>query len=371
MTKVKFVSNLQLFLRFPVLVFAVIGIGSSPSAHLSIAQSSDVSQTLLQVRAWGFDQAGMDRSVSPGNDFYKYANGTWARTAEIPADRVSIGSFPDLRYNANARVQQLLEEQRPGGTSADSSTQKAVVLYHAFMDSQSVEKRGDAVLQVELQHLKQIKSKEEMAASMGFSFSGFGSSLFDLDLSYDDKNPTRYAVHLGQAGLGLPNRDYYLQPQFANAKQAYETYIAELLRLAAVSNAKEQAHAVVEFETQIAEASATHAEVRDPVKAYSPQETAVLVKSSPEFPWHSFFVSAGVGDAPEVIVTTSTSVPRLARIFASTQLETLKTWQAFSIIDAAAPYLPDPYVQAHFRFRSHTLGGQPTLAPRSVRAVAS
>ena len=358
------------FVRLSVLLSAAVVLGFCFWSHLSVAQSGGALHSPAQT-AWGFDLTGMDRSVVPGDDFYSYANGAWNRRTEIPGDRAAVGSLADLRgYNANLRVRDLLEQEHAQATSSGTSTQKATSLYHAFMDAQTVEKLGDASLRAELQRLNQINSKDELAASMGRSFRGFGSSLFNLEISYDDKDPKHYAVHLGQGGLGLPSRDYYLEPQFAKAKQAYEAYVGELLRLAGLPNALGQAHEIVEFETRIAQASWTHAEERDPVKTYNPEELATLEKSDPDFPWRRFFAGAGLGDVARVVVTTKTSVPRLAEIFAATPLETLKAWQAFSTIDAAAPYLPDAYVQARFSFRLRTLGGQPTLAPRWMQAVA-
>ena len=356
-------------MRLSVLLSAVAILGFCCSSHSSAAQAGAELHVPAQT-AWGFDLTGVDRSVDPGDDFYSYANGTWNRETRIPGDQVAVGALADLRgYNANLRVRDLLEEEHAHTTSSGNSTQKAISLYRAFMDAQTVQKLGDAPLRAELQHLNQIKSKDELAASMGRSFGGFGSSLFNLDLSTDDKDSKHYAVHLGQGGLGLPSRDYYLQPQFARTKQAYEVYVVELLRLAGLPDAPGQAHAIVEFETRVAEASWTHAEERDPVNTYNPEDLVTLEKSIPDFPWRHFLAGAGLGNVARVIVTTKTSVPRLAQIFAATPLDTLKAWQAFSIIDKAASYLPDAYVQARFSFRLHTLGGQPTLAPRWARAV--
>lgn len=356
------------FLRFSTALAASLVLGSCVWPHLVVAQSS-AAVNLPAQGIWGFDLAGMDRSIVPGNDFYSYANGTWNRQAEIPADRVTVGSFPDLRYNANSRVRELLEEVASKRAPLNSSAQKAFLLYRAFMDADAVKHVGDTPLRTELQKLRQITTKDQLAASMGRSFQVFGGSLFNLDISYDEKDPTHYAVHLGQGGLGLPSRDYYLQPQFSQQKLSYESYITKMLHLAAIPDAADQAHAIVEFETRIAEASWTHAEERDPVRTYNPASIAELKKVNSRFPWRSFFAGAGLTDTTRVVVTTKTSLPKLVQIFAATPLETLKAWQEFATIDTAAPYLPDNYVENRFSFRLRTLGGQPSLETRWVRAV--
>lgn len=335
--------------------------------QLSIAPLA-VAQPLPLPKAWGFDLTGMDRSVVPGDDFYAFANGGWTRRTEIPADRTTVGSFPDLRYEANANVQDLLEHNEQA-TSVSSSAQKATALYRAYMDEGAVARLGDAPLHRRLDRLRKVRSKNGLAASMGSSFSGFGSSLFRLEISYDDKDPQRYAVHLGQGGLGLPSREYYLQPQFAAAKDAYQKYVANLLRLSGWSDATQQAKAIVAFETAVAEGSWNHGEERDPVKTYNPEAVSALERSIPAFDWNSFFDGAGLHDLDRIVLTTNTSIPKLAQVFASTSLKTLTAWQAFHTADGAAPYMSEPFVQAHFEFHTHILGGQPVLAPRWIRAV--
>lgn len=223
-------------------------------------------------------------SLLPGDGFYNYADGEWNRRTQIPADRTSVGCFSDLRYNANIRVRELLEKTSwREGLSADG--QKAALLYRAYLDEAAVAKLGDAPLRAKLSRLSRIHSKAALAATMGSSFGGFGASLFSLDISYDDRNPTHYAVHLGQADLGMPSRDYYLQPQSGRTRIAYEAYIAQLLSLAAWPNAEDEAHAIVAFETRIAGASWTRAQERDPMKTYNPQTVARLEQANPQFAW--------------------------------------------------------------------------------------
>lgn len=186
-----------------------------------------------------------------GSDFYGYANGEWSRKTAIPTNRASVGTFVDLRYNANARVRELLEEKRPKDCSTRSE-QKAVMLYQAYMNEQVIQKLGNVPLDRDLRKLSKMRSKDELTAYMGRSFRGFGSGLFNLDISYDAKDPKHYAIYVGQAGSGLPSRYYYIEPQFANVTQSYEAYIADLFRLAAWPDAEGKAKAIEVFETRIA-----------------------------------------------------------------------------------------------------------------------
>jgi len=321
-----------------------------------------------QIGPWGFDLTGMDRSVNPGDDFYSFANGEWLRRTGVPSDRTVVGSFPDLRFQSNIRVRQLLDSPRVAGVS--SATQKAVLLYRTFLDENRIDKLGRAPIEPQIRRIAAIKTKMEMAASMGRSFGGFGASIFQLDLAYDRRKPKRYAVYLGQGGLGLPDRDYYVEPQFAATKDAYRAYIARMLRLIDWPQPDLAASQILVFESEIANASWSHADQRDPNTTYNPAGSADLERLDPGFSWGTFLHAANLTQAPQIIVTTNTSVHRLAGIFDATPLSTLKAWQAFHAADTAAPYLSGTFVQAHFDFHMHAVAGQVELAPRWVRAVS-
>jgi putative endopeptidase len=320
-----------------------------------------------QIGSWGFDLTGMDRSVNPGDDFYSFANGEWMRRTGVPSDRTVVGSFPDLRFLANLRVRQLLDSSRLAGRS--SSTQKAALFYRTFLDENRINKLGRRPLEPQIRRIAAIKTKTELAASMGRSFGGFGSSIFQLDLAYDRRKPKSYAVYLGQGGLGLPDRDYYLEPQFVVTKDAYRTYIARMLRLVDWPQPDQAASQILVFESEIANASWSHADQRDPGTTYNPAASADLERLDPGFSWGTFLRAANLTQVPQIIVTTNTSVHRLAGIFDATPLSTLKAWQAFHTADTAAPYLSGTFVQAHFDFHMHAVAGQVELAPRWVRAV--
>jgi putative endopeptidase len=237
------------------------------------------------------------------------------------------------------------------------------------MDQARVDALGARPLAADLDAVRRAKTREDLARLMGRSTTGFGSAFFSAAVSDDAKDPTRYAVYLGQAGLGLPDRDYYLEPRFAPQLAKYQAYVARMLTLAGWPKPEEAAKAIVGLETEIAKVSWTRAERRDEDKTYNPVETAKLSVLAPGFPWAAFMQGAEIAQVQRVIVSENTAFPKIAAIFAATPVETLKAWQAFSLTDNAAPYLSKPFDEAHYEFRDKTLSGQPEQKPRWKRGV--
>ena len=312
----------------------------------------------------------MDTSVKPGDDFFKYANGGWDVRTPIPADRTGYGLDYVLADQAEqaANCAASLKRAPKAGRSA---TAKIHAAYAAFMDQKRANALGAAPIAPDLAAVKAVKTKTEMAALMGRSPTSFESAIFNMGIGADQKAPDKYAVSIGQGGLGLPNRDYYLQPSFAAKKAAYQTYIVKMLTLAHWQDPEGSAKAIVDFETKIAEASWTRAESRDPDKTFNPMSPAELEKYAPGFEWRAFLAGADLGGVDRVIVRQNTAFPKIAAIFADAPLSTLKAWEAFHVVDAAAPYLSDAFVDAQFDFRGKTLHpGQPSQRDRWKRAVA-
>ncbi len=312
----------------------------------------------------GFDASGMDRAVAPGDDFFSFTNDGWERRTMIPADRNSVGLFADLRPAAEARLRALLDEIAPG-EPIDTQRGKLRALYRAFLDERAVATRGVAPLRTDLGRIAAARTHDDLAGLMGEAHAGFGASIFDLDLAKDVRQPDRYAVYLGQSGLGLPGRDYYLLPRFAPQLAAYTAYAARLLGLAGWSDPDRSARDLVAFETRVARASWSQESERDPLTTYNPGLLADLDREAPGFAWKRFLEKAGLSPTQRLVLTTNTSVSKIARIYAETPLETLKAWQAFRTADAASPYLPDAFIEA----RTRKLGGQLGLPPRWQRGV--
>ena len=323
-----------------------------------------------QYGDWGFDTAGMDASVRPGDDFFRYANGTWVARTPIPADRSAWGVDAILDEGAEARVRGILESD-PAAVQGPAAIDavKIHTAYRAFMDEARIEALGAAPIAPDLAAIRRAASRSDLAALMGTGHEGFQSSIFRMGVGADPKAPDRYTIFIAQGGLGLPDRDYYLQPDFAKKKAAYQAYVAQLLDLAHWRNPGAAAKAVVDFETRIATDSWTRAEGRDPVKTYNPMSLAALKAAAPGFDWSRFMAASGLAAVNHVVIRQNTAVSKIAADFRAAPISTLKAWAAFHVADSAAPVLDHRFDQAHFAFRLKLLRGQTAELARWKRGV--
>ena len=318
---------------------------------------------------WGFDTAGMDTSVSPGADFFAYASGTWARNTQIPADMSSYGAFRALRDLSEARVRALVEGHALGNPETDGNGAKIAAIYRGFLDEAAIEKAGAAPLQPVLARVRQADSHLAIARLMA-ARDTFNTTLFGLSVGDDQRDPEHYTLYMSQAGLGLGDREMYLRENFAPQRERYVAYIAQLLELGGWTNPAAAAEAVMAFETRIAEAHWTRAESRDRDKTYNPVPFEGFDAYAPGFPWAEYFKAAGVDHGKVAVVRQGSAIPKMAKIFAETDLATLQAWQAFHAIDGAAPLLSSAFDKAHFEFRDKFMSGQPQPRERWKRAVS-
>ena len=323
-----------------------------------------------QYGSWGLDLGAMDRSVKPGDDFNRYASGAWLARTAIPADK----PIASLRYlmtdQTEARLHDLLQKAAATAPQEPATLKgKAGAFFKAFMNEGRIEALGARPIKPELDAIRAARSRDDIAALMGRSNADFYGSLFNISSDVDLKAVSRYAIYLHQDGLGLPDRDYYLKPSFAPQKDAYQGYVTTLLTLIGWPDPKGSAAAIVAYETRLAEVSWTKAEQRDLDKTYNPRTPGALSAAAPGFGWGRFLANADLGGVDRVIVAEDSAFPKLAAVYAQTPLNTLKAWQAFTVVDNAAFYLSRPFAQARFSFRDKSLSGQPEEPARWKRAV--
>ncbi len=320
--------------------------------------------------AWGFDFTGEDRATHPGDDFFRFANGAWLDRMQIPPDKSGVSLRQMMSDVTEAHLHEMMEQAAAHAQHQPSDLEgKMGAFYKSFMDEARVEQLGAKPIAVELDQVRAAKTRDELAALSGRSSSDFEGTLFGFSIRTDLKDPSHYAVYVNQGGLGLPDRDYYLKPEFAAQKSKYQDYAAQLLELIDWPNAKSRARDVVEFETRIATASWTRPQQRDIVAMYNPVPLADLSKLAPGFGWSGFFKDAGLSKLERVIVGEKTAFPPLAAIWARTPIETLQAWHAVHIADNAAPYLSRPFADAYFQMHDQVLAGQKEQQVRWKRGV--
>jgi predicted metalloendopeptidase len=323
-----------------------------------------------EIGAWGVDLAEMDPRVSPGDDFYRHVNGRWLTSYVIPSDRTNYGSFSVLADRAEQQVFEIIEEAEAAGAPQGSSEQKIGDLYASFMDEAAVEAQGLAPLQDAFDDLAAVRTHADVLrfiARDDVASNGPVGAAVDVDF----RNPDRYVLYLSHAGLGLPDRDYYLSDaeRFVDVRAQYESHIAAMLTLAGVADAAAKASSIVALETRIAQAHWERARRRDREATYNLMTVEALAAYAPGLDWRLLLDEAGLAAVDEIVAREKDSFPTLARIFADTPVAVWRDYLTFHVLRAHAPYLPTAYAEENFKFFGRTLTGQPEERARWRRGV--
>ncbi len=314
--------------------------------------------------SFGMDEAGMDKSVAPGDDFYAYANGNWARTTAIPADKSNYGMFTVLDDLSKKRTQEILESAK---SDPNSRIGRA---YASFLDEATVEAKGLAPIEPWLNEIRAMKTKADYVA---LAARGDRMGIGGVNYAYigqDDKNPETYIPVLGQYGLGMPDRDYYLSnaAQFAGARTKYLAYLQNMLTLMGEKNAAARAQALFNFEKQIATAHWTKVDSRDADKTYNKMTVAQLTRLTPGYDYAAWLKGVGI-NSNEVIVSQPSALAGIARAVKAAPLTVLRDQLMIRSLSAYAGVLPDRIAKENFAFYGTALSGTPQMEPRWKRAV--
>ncbi|KRB85907.1 peptidase M13 [Sphingomonas sp. Root710] len=314
---------------------------------------------------FGFDTAGMDRSVKPGQDFYEFANGNWAKSTPIPADRSNFGMFTVLDDLSTQRSHEILEKAAaaPGSRMGD--------FYASFMDEQAADRAGITPLKPTLDAIKALDGKTAVAAKMGDLLRIGMATPFRIYVDQDDKDPDSYIVQMRQRGLGMPDRDYYLKTdaEIAKTRAAYQDYVARLLTMAGEPNGAERAAKVLAFETQLATVQWTRVDSRDSTKTYNKWQRADFARNAPGFDWDAYFKAAGIDGQGAILVAQPTAFTGMAQAIGAAPIDVLKDYLLVAALNAEAPYLSKPFVDAEFAFNQTVLSGTPEIQKRWKRGV--
>jgi putative endopeptidase len=324
-----------------------------------------------ELGSFGFDEAGMDKGVKPGDDFVAYTSGKYLAGLTIPADRSNYGMFTKLRDLSQERTRTIIESVAAQPAAPGSNAQKVGDFYASFMDEAGIEAKGLAPMRDELAAIAAVTDKAGLARLIGEAAREGVTSPINIGVEQNVKNPAVMAAYVGQGGLGLPDRDYYLDetnPRFAAARTKYKAVIAEMLTLGGFDNAAARAQAVYDLEVKIARTHWTAVEQRQVDKIYNPVARTEAATVYPGFDWAAYVDAAGLGGQDQLIIAQPSAIKGAAALIASEPLAVWQDYLRFHALRGAANFLPKAFVDSSFSL-SQVLSGQPVIQPRWKRAV--
>ncbi len=321
----------------------------------------------------GIEKKNFDSTVRPQDDLYRAVNGTWLKNTPIPADKSNYGAFTKLYDESQKALRQIIEEAAHKEGKRTAEEQKVGDFYLSFMDSAAIEKAGLQPLQPDLDKVQAIKNKTDLVKFIaGLGDIGISRPL-GIWVGQDAKQSDRYAVHMSQSGLGLPDRDYYLKPgkKFDSIRTAYIAYLQKMLDLAGQKDSKSKARRIFELEKKIAKAQWSRVQNRDSNKTYNKFTIEELAKLTPAFDMNLFLKTARFEKAKDVIVRQPSYLKDFNKLFKQTSLQDWKAYFTLKTLSAFGSYLPHDFVDTQFDFYAKTLRGIQQNRPRWKRGVST
>jgi len=322
-----------------------------------------------------------DSKVRAGDDWFRYVNGAWLDGTEIPADRSTMSDSAVLTEQADKRTRDIIQETAKD-PKATADAKKIADFYNAFMDEASIDKKGLKPLGPQLKEIAEIKDRKSLARLLGRQLRAdvdvlnatqlYTDKIFGLWIAQDLDDPSRYTAFLLQGGLGMPDRDYYLDdsPATAAIRAKYTPHLAKVLALAGIPDAEAKAVRIFELEKRIATAHGPRVDTFDVVKANNHWSRKDFDAKAPGLDWQEYFGAAGLGSQASYTVWQPGAVTGIAALVASQPIETWKDYLTLRVIEHASPYLPKPFVDERFEFYSKTLNGTPKQRDRWKRGIS-
>jgi predicted metalloendopeptidase len=322
----------------------------------------------------------MDRSIKPGDDFYRYANGGWLETVAIPAGQASYDTRAMLMEKTSQRVQDLIQEAAASHPAKGSVAQKVGDYYASFMDEDSIEAKGLAPLRDELARISAITNKTSLSAYLGTTLTGEVDGLtanvdhiFGLWVNQGFEDVGHNVVHLWQGGLGMPDRDNYIDPspKMVALRAQFQTHIVAVLKLAGVTDAESESARVLSLEVRIAQAFAPDADAADVFKQNNTWKRGDFGVKAPGMDWEAYFKSAGLAEQPVFTVWQPSAVIGVSALVSTEGTDVWKDYLRFHLVEHYAGVLPKTVRDEHLAFYSIIPSGALPMSDRKTLAIAA
>jgi putative endopeptidase len=320
----------------------------------------------------GIEKNNMDTNIRAQDNFYRHINGGWMNNNDIPNDKTAIGSFYDLRDKADDDVKAIIEELAAAQhLKKGTDEQKVADLFRSYMNTGKRNTAGITPIQNIFDSINTIKNKKELARFFG-SHSSLGiSSPLALYISIDAKNSSRYATHIWQSGLSLPDRDYYLNEaeRFVKIREGYVAHIEKIFNIAGLKETKIAAKNIMALETSLAGYHWTRVQTRDSEKRYNKFQTTNLASITDKFDWQAFLKAEGVEEQKDIIINQPDFIEGFGEIFDKTSLDVWKQYLTFQTLTSFSSYLTTDLDDENFNFFSKQLSGLKEQRPQWKRGV--
>ena len=318
----------------------------------------------------GINTKGFDHSVRPQDDLFRHTNGDWLKNEEIPADQAVHGSFYKLRDDSEDAVKAILEEAQ--ANSKPGVSQQIGDMYASFLDEARANELGAAPIAADLARIK-ATDFSGITHLLGELERGVVSGIFGMYVNNDPGNPERYLINMYQGGLGLPDESYYHDEKYAAYRDAYVPYISNMLQHAgwSAADADKDAQTIMNFETNLSKLHWNVVETRDAEKTYNLITFEHLKKMTPTFDWDAYLKGMELDSKIlfESVVMTPSFFEGLDSVYNEGNLDAVKLWLQWQVINSTAPYLSEDFVNTRFDFYGKTLTGQPEMRARWKRGV--
>ena len=336
-----------------------------PSAASSADPTSDGGKVS------GIDKALFSPDITPGENFYWYANQEWLDKTDIPGDKSNYGIFTVLDDKTRTEVRALIESAADSNAASGTAAQKVGDLYKSVLDREGRNAAGIKPIKPLLRKINKIKSTEDLATTLGFLMKAGVYGPFAPYINADARNSDQYTVYVTQAGLTMPDRDYYLEDdeRYKKLRSELLAYVADMLAATGVKQPEEASKAIFELERTLAEKQWTKTENRDPEKTYNKKTAAEMQTTMGDFPWAAFSKASGLTKQKEFVVRQPSYLEALGKLLTESDLETWKNYLRLQVIDGYSSNLTEELELRHFQFHSTAISGVSEQEPMWKRGV--
>jgi putative endopeptidase len=350
-----------------ILLLIVLLIGSMIACAVKPKTNSKEAKTNS-----GFSVENMDKSVKPGEDFFRYVNGTWLKNTEIPGDKVQWGSFMELRENNQKQLKEVFEKAAASKAEKGTALQKIGDLYTLGMDAKTINAQGYDPIKKELKAIESLQTSKDVEVQIAEMFKKGYSPLFGFGSSADLENSKMIITWVTQGGLGLPDKDYYLEKsgRAPKIREEYLSHIQKMLQLTGYSKeqASQSAKSIMELETRLAKVSLARAEMRNPQVLLNKMAVKKFDNEvSPNYDWQSFFATVGLPNPGIVNIFPEKFFVEVSDMITEIPVATWKEYLKWNVVNASANFLSDDFVSQDFDFYNKFLNGQQEMSPRWKR----